>query len=122
MNTCVTNVPLQREAHLLTVNQSKRRSDILMRHIDDLHAVMKTVKGTHPLKDGHIRASRQAKRERSIWQRRYWEHQSGMSINVLTIDTQMAMLRVSIVYALRGEFHAQRRHQPTCIARATRFN
>jgi hypothetical protein len=39
-----------------------------------------------------------------------------MAINVLTIDTQMAMLRVSIVYALRGEFHARRRHQPTGIA------
>jgi putative transposase len=26
-------------------------------------------------KDEHIRASRQAKRERGIWQRRYWEHQ-----------------------------------------------
>ena len=26
-------------------------------------------------KGEHIRASRQAKRERGIWQRRYWEHQ-----------------------------------------------
>jgi hypothetical protein len=26
-------------------------------------------------KDEHIRASRQAKRERGIWQQRYWEHQ-----------------------------------------------
>jgi putative transposase len=26
-------------------------------------------------KDEHIRTSRQAKRERGIWQRRYWEHQ-----------------------------------------------
>jgi putative transposase len=26
-------------------------------------------------KDEHIRVSRQAKRERGIWQRRYWEHQ-----------------------------------------------
>ena len=45
-----------------------------------------------------------------------------MAINVLTIDTQIAMLCISIVYALRGEFHARRRHQPTGIARATRFN
>ena len=114
MNTCVTDVPMQREAHLLSVNPAKRRSDVLVRHIDDLHAVMETVKVTHPLailamvvlpehlhaiwrpsgdadyslrwslikagfsrrlaKDGHIRASRQAKRERGIWQRRYWEH------------------------------------------------
>ena len=49
MNTCVTDVPMQREAHLLTVNPPKRRSDVLVRHIDDLHAVMETVKGTHPL-------------------------------------------------------------------------
>jgi len=39
-----------------------------------------------------------------------------MSINVLTIDIQIAILPVSIMYALRGEFHARRRHQPTGIA------
>ncbi|MDO8370241.1 MAG: hypothetical protein Q7S71_06030 [Candidatus Nitrotoga sp.] len=49
MNTCVTDVPMQREAHLLTVNPAKQRSDVLVRHIDDLHAAMKTVKGARPL-------------------------------------------------------------------------
>ncbi|RFC41052.1 MAG: REP element-mobilizing transposase RayT [Candidatus Nitrotoga sp. CP45] len=115
MTTCVPDVPVQREANFLTVNPSKRRTDVLVRHIDDLNAIIKTEKGAHPLailamvvlpehlhaiwrppddvdyplcwslikagfsqrlaKNGHIRASRQAKRERGIWQRRYWEHQ-----------------------------------------------
>ena len=38
MNTCITDVPMQREAHLLTVNPAKRRSDVLVRYIDDLRA------------------------------------------------------------------------------------
>lgn len=115
MTTCVPDVPMQREAIFLTVNLSKRRSDVLVRHIDDLHAVIKMIKGMHPFAiltavvlpehcmhygDCHraiptihcavrssrsvsrggwqkmdICASRQAKRERSIWQQRYWEHQ-----------------------------------------------
>ncbi len=102
--------------YFFTVNLAERRSDVLVRHIDDLRAVMATVKGTHPFvmvamvvlpdhlhaiwrlppgdaeyplrwslikagfsrrltKGEHVRASRVAKRERGIWQRRYWEHQ-----------------------------------------------
>ena len=102
--------------YFFTVNLAERRSDLLVRHIDDLRAAMKAVKDAHPFailammvlpehlhaiwrlppgdadypmrwslikagfsrrlaKDEHIRASRQAKRERGIWQRRYWEHQ-----------------------------------------------
>ena len=102
--------------YFFTVNLAERRSDLLVRHIDDLRAAMKTVKDAHPFailamvvlpehlhaiwslppgdadypmrwslikagfsrrlaKGEHIRASRQAKRERGIWQRRYWEHQ-----------------------------------------------
>jgi len=101
--------------YFFTVNLAERRSDLLVRHIDDLRAAMKTVKDAHPFailtmvvlpehlhaiwrlppddadyplhwslikagvsrrlaKGEHIRASRQAKRERGIWQRRYWEH------------------------------------------------
>ena len=102
--------------YFFTVNLAERRSDILVRHIDDLRAAIKTVKEKHPfsilamvvlpehlhalwrlppgdadyplrwslIKSGFSRwlakgervsASRQAKRERGIWQRRYWEHQ-----------------------------------------------
>ena len=102
--------------YFFTVNLAERRSDLLVRHIDDLRAAMKTVKNAHPFailamvvlpehlhaiwrlppgdadypicwplikagfsrrlaKGEHIRVSRQAKRERGIWQRRYWEHQ-----------------------------------------------
>jgi hypothetical protein len=32
-----------------TVNLAERRSDLLVRHIDDLLAAMKTVKDTHPV-------------------------------------------------------------------------
>lgn len=35
--------------YFFTVNPAKRLSDLLVRHIDDLHAVMETVNGTHPL-------------------------------------------------------------------------
>ncbi len=104
------------DTYCFTVNLAERRSDVLVRHIDDLRATMKTVKDAHPFvilamvvlpehlhaiwllspddagyplrwslikagfsrrlaKGEHIRASRQAKRERGIWQRRYWEHQ-----------------------------------------------
>lgn len=35
--------------YFLTVNLAERRSDALVRHIDDLHAVHETVKGTHQL-------------------------------------------------------------------------
>jgi len=102
--------------YFFTVNLAERHSDLLVRHIVDLRAAIKTVKDAHsfailalvvlpehlhaiwrlppddadyPLrwslikagfsrrlaKGEHIRASRQAKRERGIWQRRYWEHQ-----------------------------------------------
>ena len=102
--------------YFFTVNLAERRSNLLVRHIEDLRAAMKTVKEAHPFailamvvlpehlhaiwrlppddadyplrwslikagfsrrlaKGEHIRASRQAKRERGIWQRRYWEHQ-----------------------------------------------
>lgn len=36
---------------------------------------IKAVFSRRLVKDEHIRASRQAKRERGIWQRRHWEHQ-----------------------------------------------
>ncbi|WP_239797020.1 hypothetical protein [Candidatus Nitrotoga arctica] len=116
MNTRVTNVAMQWEAHLLTVNPAKRRSDLLMRHINDLHAAMKTVKSIFvPVANPKLSAASGSGGIGNI--------KSGMiATNVLTIDTQMAMLRVSIVYAPKGEFHARRRHQPTGFARATRFN
>ncbi len=102
--------------YFFTVNLAERSSDKLVRHMEELRAVMKNVKETHPfaivamvvlpehphavwrlppgdadyplrwslikarfsrqwVKDERIRKSRQAKRERGIWQRRYWEHQ-----------------------------------------------
>jgi putative transposase len=71
--------------YFFTANLAEWRSDLLVRHIDDLRVTMKTVKDSNPLrwsliKDGfsrrlakgeRIRASRQDKRERGIWQRRY---------------------------------------------------
>ena len=96
--------------YFFTVNMAERRSDVLVRRIDDLRAAIKTVKDAHPFailamvvlpkhllaiwrlppgdadyprwllikagfsqrlaKDEHIRVSRQAKRERGIWQHR----------------------------------------------------
>ncbi|MDX1253000.1 MAG: transposase [Gammaproteobacteria bacterium] len=102
--------------YFFTVNLAERSSDRLVRHVDDLRAVIKKVKEAHPFatlamvvlpdhlhaiwrlplgdadypmrwslikagfshqlaKGERIRASRMAKRERGIWQRRYWEHQ-----------------------------------------------
>ena len=102
--------------YFFTVNLTERRSDTLIRHIDDLRGAMKTVKEKHPFsilamvvlpehlhalwrlppgdadyplrwslikagfsrrlaKGERVSASRQAKRERGIWPRRYWEHQ-----------------------------------------------
>ena len=102
--------------YYFTVNLAERDTDLLVRHIDDLHAVIGKVKQTHrfalvamvvlpehlhaiwhlppgdrdyPLrwslikagfsrrrdKVERIRVSRRSKRERGIWQRRYWEHQ-----------------------------------------------
>ncbi len=99
-----------------TVNLADRRTDILVRHIDDLRQALDKVKKTYPFAlvamavmpehlhtiwrlpagdadypmrwslfkagfsrrlktDERIRPSRKAKRERGIWQRRYWEHQ-----------------------------------------------
>src|SRR6476620_5119365 len=102
--------------YFFTVNLADRRSDILVRYIDELRAVVNAVKARHPfvllamvvlpehlhaiwrlppgdadyplrwslIKAGFsmrmnkgelIPVSRQGKRERGIWQRRYWEHQ-----------------------------------------------
>jgi putative transposase len=102
--------------YFFTVNLADRRSDILLRYIDELRAVVNAVKARHPfsllamvvlpehlhaiwrlppgdadyplrwslIKAGFsarlnkleiIPVSRQSKRERGIWQRRYWEHQ-----------------------------------------------
>lgn len=101
--------------YFFTVNLMDRKSDLLIRKIDDLRAAFVTVKNRHPfsivaiavmpehlhaiwrlpendnnypqrwslIKAGfsrrqsraeQIRESRRAKRERGIWQRRYWEH------------------------------------------------
>ena len=102
--------------YFFTVNLVERKSDTLLRHVDDLRAIIDKVKQAHPfsivamvvlpehlhaiwrlpagdadypmrwslIKAGfsrllphgeRVRASRTAKRERGIWQRRYWEHQ-----------------------------------------------
>ena len=37
-----------RSTYFFTVNLAERRSDVLVRHIDDLRAAMKTVKDAHP--------------------------------------------------------------------------
>jgi len=102
--------------HFFTVNLADRHSDVLTRHVDDLRAVIDSVKARHAFsivamvvlpehlhaiwrlpsgdadypmrwslikagfsrrvdKTETIRPSRFGKRERGIWQRRYWEHQ-----------------------------------------------
>ena len=102
--------------YFFTVALANRRSDLLVRHIDHLHAVTRSVQQRHPfdivaavvlpdhlhviwtLPDGDanyplrwaliksafsraipktetIAKNRLARRERAIWQRRYWEHQ-----------------------------------------------
>ena len=102
--------------YFFTVNLADRKSDTLVRHVDDLRSVTNQVKQAHSfsivamvvmpehlhaiwrlppgdadypmrwslIKSGFSRllphgekvhASRAAKRERGIWQRRYWEHQ-----------------------------------------------
>ena len=99
-----------------TVNLANRQQDLLMRHIDLLHEVMRRVQQQRPFevvamvvmpehlhtiwrlppddadyptrwslikagfsrglpKTESVRDSRRRKRERGIWQRRYWEHQ-----------------------------------------------
>ncbi len=101
--------------YFFTVNLADRKSDTLVRHVDDLRAVINKVKQAHSfsiiamvvlpehlhaiwrlppgdanypmrwslIKSGFSRllprgekvhASRAEKRERGIWQRRYWEH------------------------------------------------
>lgn len=101
--------------YFFTVNLADRSSRLLVEHIDDLRAAVRTVKQRHPfeivawvvlpehmhaiwalpesdndfsgrwslIKSGFSRAiarseavpvSRAAKRERGIWQRRFWEH------------------------------------------------
>ena len=48
MNTCITGVSVQRERHIFfTVNLAERRSNLLVWHIDDLRATMRTVKDAH---------------------------------------------------------------------------
>jgi putative transposase len=102
--------------YFFTVNLADRRTDFLVRYIDDLRESLDKVKKAHPfallsmavmpehlhsiwrlpegdadyparwglIKAGfsrrlnateHVRLSRKTKRERGIWQRRYWEHQ-----------------------------------------------
>ena len=102
--------------YFFTVNLVDRQSDLLVRHIEVLRAVIEAVKAVHPFsvvamvalpehlhavwrlppgdasyplrwsqikagfsrrlpKGERTRASRGSKRERGIWQRRYWEHQ-----------------------------------------------
>lgn len=102
--------------YFFTVNLADRHADTLVRHIDELRTVTRSVKQAHPfdllamvvlpehlhtiwrlppgdanfalrwslIKSGFSRqlpssepanASRRAKRERGIWQRRCWEHQ-----------------------------------------------
>ena len=102
--------------YFFTVNLADRKQALLTEHIEDLRAVMKSVKQHHPFtidamvilpehlhaiwtlpqndydfaarwsliksgfsrglpKDERISESRLKKRERGIWQRRYWEHQ-----------------------------------------------
>lgn len=103
-------------SYFFTINLANRQSDLLVRQIEDLREVIRTVKRAHPFiieamvvlpehlhaiwklpegdanysmrwsliksafsrrleKTEFIRASRASKRERGIWQRRYWEHQ-----------------------------------------------
>ncbi|WKJ89813.1 transposase [Methylomonas montana] len=103
-------------SYFFTVNLANRQSDCLVRHIETLREITRTVKNSHPFaieamvvlpdhihaiwrlpendadypvrwslikagfsrqleKAEFIRPSRQSKRERGIWQRRYWEHQ-----------------------------------------------
>lgn len=88
-------------AYFFTVALADRKDDLLVREIVRLRAAMRTVKQRHPFeivamvvmpdypmrwsliksafsrslpKVEHIRHSRELKRERGIWQRRYWEH------------------------------------------------
>ena len=77
--------------YFFTANLTEWSSDRLVRHVEELHAVWRLSPGDadYPLrwslikagfsrqlvKDERIRPSRVAKRERGIWQRRYWEHQ-----------------------------------------------
>ena len=109
--------------YFFTVNLADRRSELLVRHIDALRAVIELVKSRHPFSivamvvvpehlhsvwrlpagDAHfpvrwslikagfsrqlpkseaVRASRLRKRERGIWQRRYWEHQIRDNIDL----------------------------------------
>ncbi|MEQ1743552.1 MAG: hypothetical protein ABL869_13760 [Candidatus Nitrotoga sp.] len=35
-------------SYFFTVNRAERRSDLLVRHIDDLRVAMKSVKNAHP--------------------------------------------------------------------------
>jgi putative transposase len=103
-------------SYFFTVNLADRHADTLVHYVDELRAVINTVKARHPftllamvvlpehlhaiwrlpfgdanyplrwalIKSGfsrrlakreYIPAARLAKRERGIWQRRYWEHQ-----------------------------------------------
>jgi len=102
--------------YFFTLNLANRKSDLLLRHIDELRQAFRSVKARHPFallamvvlpehlhavwrlpqedvdyslrwslikanfsrhlpRTEHIRPSRVAKRERGVWQRRFWEHQ-----------------------------------------------
>ena len=70
-----------------TVNLAERRQQLLTEHIDELRTAFREVRRRHPFTIDamadflphldyliRISASRTAKGERGIWQRRYWEH------------------------------------------------
>ncbi|RFC33219.1 MAG: hypothetical protein DID92_2727744951 [Candidatus Nitrotoga sp. SPKER] len=44
MNACVTGVPMQGKNTYFFTNLAEQYSDILVRHMDDLHAAIKTLK------------------------------------------------------------------------------
>ena len=49
MNTCFTDVSVQREAHTSSPLIWLNDANVLVLHIDDLRATLKTVKDIHPL-------------------------------------------------------------------------
>jgi putative transposase len=65
-----------------TLGLADRNQCLLTEHIDALRAAFRLVKARHPFEivaqvvlPDHLHAvSRRRKRERAVWQRRYWEH------------------------------------------------
>ena len=45
---CYRRADVAGDTYCFTVNLAERRSDVLVRHVDDLRAAMKTVKDAHP--------------------------------------------------------------------------